>query len=108
MAVRPCHQLDWPPVPCMPGSQYCAGGQLADASVCVMMQAAAASALLLHNGAQEGDGAPAPAAAAEVLELGPALYKVARVRPWWCCLLTVPALCCWRPTRLVAQMAHRG
>ena len=41
-------------------------------------------------------------------QLGPALYKVARVRPWWCCLLTVPALCCWRPTRLVAQMAHRG
>lgn len=53
----------------------------------VLMQAAAASALLLHNGTQD-DEAPAPAVA-EVLELGPALYKVARVSCQQCCLLAV-------------------
>lgn len=44
-------------------------------------QAAAASALLLQGGDAERDEDKGPApAAAEVLELGPALYKVARVR----------------------------
>lgn len=51
-------------------------------------QAAAASAMLLQDGAQEGSGAGAGSAsgsasapaAAEVLELGPALFKVAKVR----------------------------
>jgi hypothetical protein len=42
-------------------------------------QAAAASALLLQEGeGREGEGAGAPAAA-EVLELGPALFKVTKV-----------------------------
>jgi hypothetical protein len=46
--------------------------------LCAVVQAAAASAMLLHNSTDEDEGGTAPAAA-EVLELGPALYKVAQV-----------------------------